>query len=709
MNAGLVAHALVLAALGDAPSPSAPAISFPYEIVPLLGRQGCSSAYCHGSATGRGGFKLSLFGSDPHDDYRAVVEALDGRRVDLRAPEESLLVEKPARVVAHGGGLRLDAGTPEYRAVVDWIARGAPYSSREPQVPVSLALEPCDGGVRAVATLRAGGSTGGAVTRDVSGLAVFRSSDDAVASVDRDGHVTLRGRGTAWIFASWAQLHARHEVIVPFDDADADAHAGGAAGDAAASDDHAVDAIAGDVAIDTSSTDSLDDVWSARLRRLGLRPAPPASGDVLVRRLHLELAGRPPSPDELDAFFALPARDRIERTARRLLATRDFAAVFAAHLGRWLEVPTARAGSQPGMRQNEGRDARLRAFLVESIEARRPLGETAGAVLRGETAGDLVTRFGDARDRAEFVGRAFLGVRIGCARCHNHPLDRWTQDDHLAFSAFFTDPRPAPGGGQEDGVLFDPRSGAVVTPRLLPAPASVRASSGAARRERVGAFVLDPAHGLFARAIANRVFAALIGRGLVEPLDDHRASNPAVDEALLDALAARFTASGGDLRDLVLAIVTSRVWALSSEPGSTLALPGDREVALLARREALGLEPVLLERSLRFAVGVPPLPAPADGSTLPDAPLARSLALLNGPLVHELLAARDTQIDAVFDVFDEPRAQLIEIWRQLLSRRPSAAEIDEFLPLFETAEDPREVGRDLAFALLSSREFGTLR
>ena len=296
-----------------------------------------------------------------------------------------------------------------------------------------------------------------------------------------------------------------------------------------------------------------------------------------------------------------------------------------------------------------------------------------------------------------------LGMSIACARCHNHPLDRWRREEHLRFSAYFADPRPAPGGGMMAGKFFLPGEGRPVQPALL--PISVRKPPRRRSFEEQAAwFATDGSDGQFARNFANRVFGTLVGRSLVDSADDHRLSNPAVHEPLLDALADEFQASGGDLRKMVRLVLTSRVYSLSSEPPSPGELKGDPELDYLARREARPLSPTQFKRAVESVLGVR-----VDRPAPPDSPLARQLHLMNSGLLQAGLSAPGNQVEAIFDFQPDPEKQLKELYQLILSRPPSEREIRALLPTVRGATDPRAAGKDLAFALLASREFGSLR
>jgi hypothetical protein len=664
MRLALCALLLLAAAPLLAPrQPPARRFDFAQDVLPILQRQGCSSAYCHGSATGRGGMKLSLFGSDPAADYAAITAQFGGRRLDLREPAASLLVQKAQGLLDHGGGRRLPRDGDGHRALLDWIAAGAPWRSGRPQELAGLEVERAGDRLAVRATFAAGGGGAGGDgpsvdgdVRDVTALALFASSDPTVVDVDADGVLTARGPGLAHVSARYGNRTALLRVVRPF--------AGGAAATADA------------------PAHPLDRTWRAHLRELGLQPAPPVDAAQLLRRLSLDLAGRPPTPHELDAFVQRPDA---AATAAALTARPEFAVVWGEHLARWFEIPAGGAGdgADHGARRAAFADALRRGETLPAIAAR---------VVDGSLG--LVDRLPDPRDRAEYVGRTLLGVRIACARCHDHPLDRWRRAEHLAFSACFAQPRPDGDGGMAAGALFDPDSGEAVVPLLPALGARAATAPGGDRRAAVRAFVLARDHDQLARSLVNRVFAELVGRGLVEPADDHRTSNPPLSAAMLDALVTAFHAHGGSLPELVAFVATSAVYAAGLGDADAKA------THLLAARTSLPLRPDAFARAAAAVVG-----RPAAG-TLPASALARELELRNGAMLPAQLAAGGTTVDAIFDTGADPRERLRELWRTVLSRPPRADEEARFLPL---AAQDLSAFRDLAYALLTGREFGHRR
>ncbi|MGK0189030.1 MAG: hypothetical protein ACI9R3_004847, partial [Verrucomicrobiales bacterium] len=306
-------------------------------------------------------------------------------------------------------------------------------------------------------------------------------------------------------------------------------------------------------------------------------------------------------------------------------------------------------------------------------------------------------RFEDPRDRAEYLGETLLGMSIGCARCHNHPLDRWRQDQHLRFSAWFAEPRPDPAQPERmmTGKFFLPGDQKAIPPALLPIgnkpiPEFVN------RADALSWLIFEGSEGQFSRNVANRIFGWLVGRHLVDPPEDHRDTNPALFEGMLSLLCKRLEDSDYDLRHLIQFIVTSQSYQLASE--------GSPSLDYLARREARPLTEWQFRRSLEFILDVP-----IKGWTLPESPLARQLALLNRGQIQRSLSIPGNQIEAIFDFEPSPDRQLQALFERILSRAPSDQERTTLLPTFTGADDRHAAGKDLAFALLTSREFGSQR
>jgi hypothetical protein len=481
-----------------------------------------------------------------------------------------------------------------------------------------------------------------------------------VIEIDDDGRIEARGEGQAWVMARFGNLTALVHVVRPFRALSAPQRGAPEPEPRPAA--HA-----------------LDRAWLAHLDEIGLPLLPPVDAPQLARRLHLDLVGRPPTPQELDTFAQRPD---VPATVTRLVRRQEFAQVWGAHLARWFELPEAEDGPA-GAAAARSRDA-----LVQALASGDSLPGIARRIVLGE--GGLIDRHADARDRADYAVRALLGMRIGCARCHDHPSDRWRQHEHLAFSACFAAPRPDGAGGTMAGVMFDTESGERVEPRFLALAGPPRGPTAADRRAQLADFLLAERHDAFARNACNRVFALLFGRGLVEPLDDQRLGNPPLAAGMLEALVDEFHRTGGKLPELLTFLLTSMAYRA---PVATADGPA---ASYLAARASRPLLPATFLRAVSAVVG-----RGVQGS-LPASPLARELAVRNGPLLHDLLRAGGT-IDATWELCATPHERLAELWRLVLSRPPRADEVQRFLPV---AGQDLAAFRDLAYALLTGREFG---
>lgn len=644
---------------------------FAYRISPILAKNGCSAAECHGGGNGQGGFKLSLFAADPRWDYDAIARELGGRRLDMADPENSLLLKKPSRQLKHKGGKIFREDDQHFEALLRWIAKGAPFVEGEPGALRGIELELGEEGVRVIAEF---GEAGDALHEDVTHMALLESTNSEVAVVAENGALDYKGSGEAWILARYGKFSARLPVRRPFEGR------GGASREL----------VAG----------GLEAVWLQRLEEIGLPPAGRAPEHVLVRRLFMDLTGRPPTPFDLRRYYALAPEERIAVTADRLLASSQCADILARQVGDWFEIPPASMDPRNGKERNNG----LRDFFRRAMREDRTLAEITRDVLVNPQGQSAWKHFADPRDRAEYVGRTMLGIRIGCARCHDHPLDRWTNREHLQFAAFFPDQRPAPGGGMMAGKLFFPGTSHEVEPVLLPLGEGV-APLRAGREEVLASFVLERGRDQFARNMANRIFGMLMGRHFVETPDDHRLSNPALHEPLLDYLANEFVENDFELKALARMIVNSDLYALSSEVGDGEKIGADPAARYLARREARPMTPSQFADAVEHVLGVE-----MAGEDPPDSPLARQLYVMNSGMIQEGLETPGNQVDAIFEFEAAVEDQLDELFELILSRKPREVEVEAFLPVLRDEKVERgRAGRALATALLSSREFGSIR
>jgi hypothetical protein len=556
----MVLH-VVLLVVGVSPSPGLAAEpsrpTFEADVLPVLTRAGCNAGACHGKARGQNGFQLSLLGFDPDSDFAAIAEEARGRRVFPAVPERSLLLLKAAAQVPHGGGRRLEPGGAAFDLIRRWIAAGMPRTPADAPRLVRIAVEPAgrvmangDEQQVAVTAIFSDGSA-----RDVTSLAAFQSNETAVAAVSPEGLIKVGPiPGEAAITARFGDKFATCEVMVPLPGA--------------------VPAVLYDRLPRANFIDGL--VW-AKLRRLGITPSGTADDATFLRRASLDAIGRVPSPDEVRAFLDDPFADKRARLVDRLLDRPEYADFWA---NKWLDL----------LRPNPYRVGikavlNLDAWVRDAFRRNVPYDEFVRAIVsaQGSTFRDgAATIFRDRREPIEIapmVSQLFLGIRLECAKCHHHPFEVWGQEDFYGFAAYFarvgrkgTGLSPPISGSEEivftakSGEVAHPLSGKVLPPKPLFGQAPASNDPDADPREALAAWMTGPDNPYFAEVIVNRVWAELMTRGIVEPVDDLRATNPPSNPELLRALADDFRRHGHDLKHLIRTIMTSHVYGLSSEP-----------------------------------------------------------------------------------------------------------------------------------------------
>lgn len=707
----MTAYVLLFATLahGDVDRP----VDFDTEVVAVLTRSGCNTGACHGAAVGRGGFKLSLLGGDPARDYDAIVHDLEGRRVNLERPEQSLLLRKPSGRLDHEGGDRLRPSTAGARRLLDWVRQGAPRINARKLVdfqvePARLVVEATGTEVPLKATATFDDGTTEIVTRwvvftsvDASALTVRQTVDDAVAVVHRAGQNVLIARYLHRVVPVQFTTPLSTEPIR---------------------------------LADGPRTNLIDDAVHGTLATLRLPVSPPADDAAFLRRVRLDLTGRLPAPDEVRAFLADSAGDKRQRLVDRLLASKEFVEAWTFWLATLLRVRPQTIDGNVGIAFNKWVRDQVALGTPLDVVARTLLTATGDTRVNGPANFHLVA--GDARSEAEYTAQVFLGVRLQCANCHDHPLDRWTQDDYHGLAAIFAriergrEVRVLPRGE-----VTHPRTGEAATPKL---PGDRFLDPDQDCLAELADWITNPEHPQFARAIVNRLWKALQGRGLVEPVDDLRATNPATHPELLDALAADFVAHGYDLRHTLRLIATSATYARSADitPGNQ----ADERFYSHALTRTLGAE--VLADALSDVTGVaerygslppwtralmltdPRIPSvsldilgrcPRDGSCESGVTgaggLAAKLHMLNGTLVNRKLTAPEGRLHQLIDAGRSDDEVLNEFALRALGRPPSDAQRGIWgRALTEAAASPAERAallEDIVWGLLNSREFLT--
>jgi hypothetical protein len=543
------------------PSARQPGVSFINDVSPVFTMSGCAGANCHGSIRGQRGFKLSLFGYEPKLDYEAV--AGEVKRIDLANPEKSLLLTKPTAQIAHGGGLRFTPDSLPYRTILEWIRQGAPYDAPGAARIASLHVYPEErillGPERTVQIVAVARYTDGAV-RDVTSLVQYSSNDPDTVQVDSKGRVkALQAGETAVMVRTMGHAQAARILVAQ-----------------------------GETAADypaTFSNNYVDDHVFTKLRRLNIRPSPLASDEHFLRRVYLDAIGLLPSESETREFLASPDPAKRAKLIDRLLERREFAELWAMKFTELFRAGTREAGAK-GARivydyirdsflENKPYDRFVRELLLSQGAHSFPQSSIPG-LKHAPTSFYNISFDSNAPDHATNVSQLFLGTRLECAKCHNHPWEKWTQDDFYGFAAFFArvgikevyENDENATQYMEEGFVEHPKTKKRVEARFLDG-GTVKDSQDADIRENLADWMASPENPFFAKAIVNRVWKHFMGRGFVEEVDDFRVTNPPTHPALLDALARDLIEHKFDLRHLMRTILNSRAYQLSAEPNGS--------------------------------------------------------------------------------------------------------------------------------------------
>jgi hypothetical protein len=702
-----------------------PPIGFTNHIRPILNKAGCAMAACHASQHGKGGFKLSVFGSEPDKDREAMVRDALLRRADFVQPERSLLLLKPTMQMSHGGGKRLEKGSVDYQTMLAWIAVGAPGPQKADREVMQLTVTPPlrVGQTGLTQQLRVEAEYSDGAKRDVTASARYDSLDEGVVAVDGSGYVTAIGKGQGAVMVRFEGQAAVSLVVVPYA--------------------HEIQLA------DWKSNNFIDELAEKKFRELAIEPSPLCDDATFVRRAFLDAIGTLPTVEETQAFIESTDADKRAQLIDRLLGlTGDpaldtyndaYAAWWSLRWSDLLRNNSADLGEQ-GMwamhnwiRESLRTNKPFDRFVRELITARGSIYTTGPA--------NYYRVHKDASMLAEATAQLFLGVRIECAKCHHHPFEKYSQDDYYGLAAFFA--RTGTKNSEEFGLfgreqqvivrdtgdVKHPRTNQVVGPKPLDGPP---ADHPLDRRIPLAAWLTSADNVYFSKSVVNRYVGYLLGRGLVEPVDDLRSTNPATNPALLEALAKSFTESGYDLKQLVRTIMVSRVYQLDSQP--TEANAGDDKFYSHFHVKRLPAEALI--DAIDRVTGVPTkyrnLPLGTRAIELPDAEypdyflntfakprrvsvcecerapdpsLAQALHTLNGDVIA--LKLRDGKSRLMRLVAEKKPADEIveEIYLAALSRRPTDAERGASQELLGESNSPAEFYQDLAWALMNSKQF----
>ena len=690
-------------------------VSFRMDVMPVFLKAGCNAGGCHGASRGKDGFRLSLFGFDPEDDYFRLTRENLGRRVNLALPHESLVLEKAAGRVTHTGGKLFDEDSELYGRLLRWIQEGARNDGEEVPTLAGLEIHPQQsvlegGGESQQLNVRARYSDG--TDRDVTDMVVYISNNDASAAVSGTGLVTAGERGEAFVLARYGDITEGVQVLVIPEDPDFEFP-------------------------ELVENNYIDKLVHEKLRKARIVPSELCDDATFIRRVYLDIVGLLPTAGEVETFVADESSQKRTRLVNELLEREEFVRLWVM---KWAELLQVRTQNNRFSYKNA---VLYFEWLRDQFAANRPMDELVRELLaaRGGTFDNPAANFyqveTDTLKLAENTAQVFMGMRIQCAQCHNHPFDRWTMDDYYSFAAFFAQVGRKDSEDNREKIIFDRGGGRVrhpvgnkdMEPKFL--GGAVPDVKGRDRREILAEWLASPRNPYFARNLANIVWAHFFGKGIVDPVDDVRISNPPSNPALLDELGRRFQESNYDFRQLVRDICTSHTYQRSVAPNDSNA--GDeinfsRAYVRRIRAEVL-LDVISQVTETEDKFRGLPLGASAteivDGRTSTyflttfgratresvcscevqlEPNLSQALHLLNGNTVHD----KCNRGGVVRDMLKEELApaEIIErLYLRCLARRPTAEELARLESFFEDERPAEETLNDIFWSILNSKEF----
>lgn len=710
--------------------------SFRNQVEPILARRGCSMGACHGALAGKGGFRLSLRGYDPAADWLAITREALGRRIELADPGRSLLLAKPTGALPHKGGLRLDVDDPDYHLLAQWIAEGAlPPTADDPQLTkISVLPENSMLGKADVTQILVQAHYDDGHVVDVTHWAKFSATDEAVASVNDDGRVEVRGSGQGAVLAWFGSKVALARLTVPFE--------------------YQVDQA---VYVETLRRNFIDDLVLEQLKTLNLAPSDRCSDETFVRRATLDTIGRLPSLEETTAFLADPSTDKRDRYIETLLGSEDFVDYWTYKWSDLLLVtgeklrPDAIKAYYQWIRQNVADNVPWDQFVRKILTA------TGSTIENGAT--NFYAIHQDPENMTENAAQAFLGLSIGCAKCHNHPLEKWTNDQYYAMANLFARVRGKGWGGDSrsgnghrtvyvasSGDLIQPNKGKAQPPAPLDAT-PLDPNDPSDRRQALADWLVSPENPYFSRAITNRVWKNFYGVALVEEPDDLRLSNPASNEPLLAAAADYLAEQNFDLKMLMREILQSETYQRSSLPLAnnrddqryysryyprrmmaevmldqidqtlgtvtkfdTIAFPGADKVKTDFYPEgtrAIELYDSAVESYFLTAFGRNSREITCECQRSDEPSMVQVLHLSNGDTMNQKLQQTDNHIGRWIEEGLDNAQILDRLFLTALCRQPQATEREQLLAVIEEygEENRRAALEDAFWSVLTSSEF----
>ena len=697
------------------------AVDFTNEINPLLTRLGCNSGSCHGKSTGRGGFRLSLFGHHPEWDFEWIAQGGRGRRIFSAAPERSLLLQKPTMQIPHGGGRRMAVDSDSYRLLKRWVSEGAGRGQRDAVRLLRIEVFPGEATVRtgqpqqlAVTAVYDDGTT-----RDVTRVVELRTNDASLVEIGGSGLATAgRRTGQTAVIALLQGRVAVSRVTVPLETPKAKWPR-------------------------FPIANMVDGHVERNLKTLGVAPSSVCDDATFLRRVSLHLAGRIPLPEDVERFLADGALDKRAKLVGRLLKSPEYADTFAQKWSALLR------NKRRGQKDRVAGTITFHRWIRNAIAGGMPYDRFVRQILTATgnvSVSPPAQWYAEVRYLDRYVddtAQVFLGVRIGCARCHHHPFENFTQSDYYGLAAFFTrvDRREGMGVAERranetilikaTGSVTHPVTGEVVKPHGLGGP-ELSVPPYADPRHRLVDWMAAPENPYFARAFVNRMWAHCFGRGLVEPIDDLRVTNPATNPALLRALADEFIASGFDMRHVLRLITTSTTYQLDSSAnldnldettGHSRFYPQRLSAEMLLDSidqvtsrptsysglpngtRAMQLPDEGYSNQFLKLFGRPPRESACECERTADPSLSQSLFSLNdGFLLGKIFDPKSSAAKLASGDGDHV-SRVRRLFLLALSRPATAVEVEKAVKYIDSETDAKTAYSNLMWALINTKEF----
>lgn len=717
----LLAAASAVAVSGQVPDK----ITFLRDVAPILNKVGCTSGTCHGAAKGKNGFKLSLRGYDPEFDYQALLYDLSGRRFNRSDPGRSLMLAKPTQEVAHGGGLRIEPGSKYYTTIYNWIAQGVPFGDPAKDKVERVEMQPADvemakpgleQQIKVIAHYLDGG------VRDVTKEAVIASNIPDTADVSGDAVVKGARIGEATLLVRYEGKFGTVPVTV-------------------------LNPKPGFAWKPLPQNNYIDQLIDAKLQRLKIQPSPAVDDATFLRRVSEDLTGQLPTAEEIRAFLKDPAPSTAKRAKMidNLMARKSYVDHWTLKWGDLLQNNRKYLGDKAvwefreWIRESVASNKHYDVFVRELLLSRGSSNENPA------TNYYRVTR--DPKPTMEKTTQLFLGVRMVCTQCHDHPFERWTQNQYYEMTSFFSTVGLRPGFESGEEIVYDkrddfdvhhPKDDRVMRPKFLVAATTASLAptplpADANRREAFANWITSKDNPFFAKSMANRLWSYFLGKGIIDPVDDIRASNPPSNEALLNALTKDFKDHDFDVRHLIRTIVNSRVyqasiatneWNRTDSINFSHAIPRrlNAEQLMDALTQATGVRPNFPEVPADTTAeefpdphvgkdgfldlfGRPPRESPGESERKTDLSLPQALNLVNGKTISDSIADPNGLVAKALIAGATDRALLEDLYLATLSRLPTPNELDQGMTYLHGGGGKASRAQDLLWALVNSKAF----